>query len=74
MSKSVNNPKSLNAVLILCSFILLIIIGVSIYFIVDNETSKKKHHHVYPPRARCDHANGYVWSQRLRRCVRGWRN
>ena len=68
-NKTVNSKSSNNstAIIILCSFILAIVIGVSIYIIVDNEN--KKHH-----QGRCNHSAGYVWSRRLRRCVRGWGN
>ena len=51
--------------LIISSIILCVLVGVSVYFIVENEQSKNTP-------GRCNHSKGYVWSQRLKRCVKGY--
>lgn len=76
MSNSNGRSNSSNgkATMIMCSIILAIIVGVIIYIIIDKSTDKDGghhgNHHWYPPR--CNTSRGYIWSQRLRRCVRGY--
>lgn len=77
MSNSNGRTNSSNgkATMIICSIILAIIVGVIIYIIIDKSTDKDDdghhgNHHWYPPK--CNTSRGYIWSQRFRRCVRGY--
>jgi len=78
MAHSSNHPtqhRSNNTFNITILVITLLLLGIGIYFIVLLETKDKKHpspHPVYP--GRCNHSAGFVWSQRLQRCIRGYRS
>ena len=59
--------SSSKSLLAICSIILILLVGVSVYFIVENEQSKNKP-------SNCNRAKGYVWSSRLKKCVKGYGN
>ena len=78
-----NSPKhrvhssSISPVHITILVISLLLLGIGIYFIVLAETKDEKHprrNPPYHPRERCNRSAGYEWSDRLHRCVRGYRN
>ena len=76
------NRKSSNgsnlAIIILCSVILALIIGFGIYFIIKHNEQEKKHNHNnnhphnHPNKYQVCRSRGLVWSERLKRCVRGY--